>query len=133
MSTNRTSSMTSATAPGGGISVQDASAWILRVGVIASVLVMLVGLAISFVRHHVSVEHMQQATFDASLPHLWQGLHDLRGQAIIELGIYMLVLTPILRVVASMAIFLVEEHDWLYTAVTFVVLVLTLAGLLILK
>ncbi len=65
--------------------------------------------------------------------HLWQGLRELRGQSIIELGIYMLVLTPILRVVASMVLFLVEEHDWLYTAVTFFVLVLTLAGFLILK
>ena len=133
MSTNHESSMTSASAPSHGISVQDASAWILRVGVIASVVVMMAGLTVSFLRHHASIEHMQHAAFDASLAHLWQGLGELRGQSIIELGIYMLVLTPILRVVASMVLFLVEEHDWLYTAVTFFVLVLTLAGLLFLK
>ena len=35
------------------------------------------------------------------------------GKAIIEVGIYLLVLTPILRVAASMVLFLFEERDWL--------------------
>ena len=76
---------------------------------------------------------MQHAAFDGNLGHLWQGLRDLRGQAVIELGIYLLVFTPILRVVTSMVLFLVEEHDVLYTVVTFFVFVLTLTGLLLLK
>ncbi|MGE5243750.1 MAG: DUF1634 domain-containing protein [Betaproteobacteria bacterium] len=115
------------------IAIQDAAAWILRVGVIGSVLVMLAGITLSFVHHPVSVEDMQRTAFDGRATSIWRGLLEGRGQSVIELGIYMLVLTPILRVVASMVLFLVEEHDRLYTVVTFFVLVLTLAGLLFLR
>ncbi|HVB38832.1 MAG TPA: DUF1634 domain-containing protein [Vicinamibacterales bacterium] len=124
---------TSAFAPAGRLTIQDASAWILRIGVVTSVVVMLAGLTLSFVHHPVAVQQMQHAAFDGNLGHLWQGLRDLRGQAVIELGIYLLVFTPILRVVTSMVLFLVEEHDVLYTVVTFFVFVLTLTGLLLLK
>jgi uncharacterized membrane protein len=115
-----------------GLEIQDACAWILRVGVVASVVVMLAGLALSFGRHPVSVDQMQHATFDGSGRHLWQGLRELRGQAVIELGIYLLVLTPIVRVFMSVVLFAIE-HDRLYAIVTFVVLVMTLAGLLLMK
>ncbi|MDE3156459.1 MAG: DUF1634 domain-containing protein [Acidobacteriota bacterium] len=130
---DRAARETSAFAPEGGLTIQDASAWILRVGVVTSVVVMLCGLALSFLHRPVSVDQMQRAAFDGNPHHLWQGLRDLRGQAVIELGIYLLVFTPILRVATSMVLFLVEERDLLYTVVTFFVLVLTLAGLLLLR
>ena len=126
-------SETSAFAPAHGITIQDASAWILRVGVVTSVAVMVLGVIVSFIHNGVTVERMEHATFDYHPRLLWQGLRTFRGQAIIELGIYLLVLTPIMRVVTSMILFLIEEHDWLYTIVTFFVLILTLAGLLLLK
>jgi uncharacterized membrane protein len=115
------------------IAIQDVSAWILRAGVIASVAVMLAGLALSLVHRPLSVQDMQHAAFDGRLSTLWRGLRDARGQAVVELGIYLLVFTPILRVVASMLLFFFEERDRLYTVVTFLVLVLTLAGLLFLR
>lgn len=122
-----------APAPEQGIMIQDASAWVLRIGVITSVVVMLVGIAISFLHHSVTVQHMQKAPVDDNLKNLWIGLRTFRGHAVIELGIFLLVLTPILRVVTSMVLFCVEERDWLYTVVTFLVLALTLAGLFLLK
>ena len=115
------------------IAIQDASAWILRAGVILSVLVMLAGMGLTFAHRPVSVEDMQRSAFDGRLSTLWRGLAEGRGQAVIEVGIYLLVLTPIMRVAASMILFLVEDHDHLYTLVTFLVLALTLAGLLFLN
>jgi uncharacterized membrane protein len=113
--------------------IQNASALILRVGVITSMLVMLVGLSISFAHRPLSVEYMQRAAFDGRLSTLWRGLREGRGQSVMELGIYLLVFTPILRVAVSMVLFLIEERDRRYTVITFGVLVLTLAGLLFLR
>jgi len=124
---------TSAFAPEHGLTIQDASAWILRVGVVTSVLIMLIGLAISFLHRPVSVAQMQRATFNGHASQIWDGVRALSGESIIDVGIYLLVLTPILRVVTSMVLFFFEEHDRLYTVVTFFVLLLTLTGLLFLK
>ncbi|HEY1685079.1 MAG TPA: DUF1634 domain-containing protein [Tepidisphaeraceae bacterium] len=123
----------SASTPGHKIAIQDASAWVLRIGVVTSVIVMVVGTTVSFFQHSLTVQYMEHTKVIDSARDLWQGLCNFRGQAIIELGIYLLVFTPIMRVVASMVLFCVEEHDWLYTTVTFFVLVLTLVGLLLLK
>lgn len=117
----------------GGIAVQDAAAWVLRVGVIVSVATMLAGVVISFVHGGMSVDRMQHTRFDPGVTVLWHGLTTLRGVAVVQLGIYLLVLTPILRVCTSMVLFLFEEHDYLYALVTGLVLLLTLAGLLLLK
>lgn len=116
-----------------GIAIEDATAWILRVGVVLSVIVMLTGLAISFVHDKVSVKWMESARFEYYPSVIWHGVVTGQGQAIIEAGIYLLVLTPIMRVVASVVLFAVEDHDWLYTIVTFLVLLLTLLGLLLLN
>jgi uncharacterized membrane protein len=118
--------------PGRG-TIENASALILRAGVMTSMLVMLAGLALSFAHRPLSVEYMQRTAFDGRLSTLWRGLREGRGQPVIELGIYLLVFTPILRVAASMVLFLVEERDRLYAVITSVVLVLTLAGLLFLR
>ena len=112
--------------------VQDISAWILRAGVVLSVSIMLVGITVSSLHNRVSVERMQHSRFDYQLPVLLQGLAEGRGKAIIEVGIYLLVFTPIMRVLASMILFL-EKRDWLYALITFWVLMLTLAGLFFLS
>jgi len=40
------------------------------------------------------------------------------GKAIVELGIYILVLTPIMRVAASLVLFVLKERDGLYALIT---------------
>jgi uncharacterized membrane protein len=119
--------------PHRGIAIEDASAWILRVGVVASVAVMLTGIVFSFIHHHVPLERMQHDRIDFQPRVIAAGVLHGQGKAIIEVGIYMLVLTPILRVFTSMVLFAFEEHDWLYTLITFVVLALTVCGLVLLK
>jgi uncharacterized membrane protein len=50
----------------------------------------------------------------------------VRPRLLISLGIVALLLTPYLRVLASMLFFAVVEHNWKYTAFTaFVLIVLT--------
>ena len=112
--------------------VQDVSAWILRAGVVLSVSIMLTGITVSSLHNRVSVERMEHARFDYQLPVLMQGLSEGRGKAIIEVGVYLLVFTPIMRVLASMIRFL-EKRDWLYALITSLVLMLTLAGLFFLS
>jgi uncharacterized membrane protein len=75
---------------------------------------------------------MQHDTFDYRPGQILDGVRHGSGKSIIEVGIYLLVLTPILRVVTSMILFAIER-DWLYAGVTLLVLMLTLAGLLFLK
>ena len=110
--------------------IPDVSAWILRIGVVTSVLVMLCGIGFSFVHGTVSVERMETDGFDYRPGAMVQGILAGRGKSIIEAGIYLLLLTPVLRVAASIVLFAFEERDWLYVLITSVVLVLTLAGLL---
>ena len=85
--------------------VYDASAWILRSGVVASVATMLVGLAESFREGIVSVELMQSERFQA------------------DLG-------AILRVATALALF-ARERDRLYTAIAAFVLAVSLGSLML--
>ena len=113
----------------GGV-INDVSAWVLRTGVIASVVVMLTGIGFSFVHGTVSLERVQSATFDYQPRAILRGIAAGRGQSIIEAGIYLLVLTPVTRVMMSMILFVFAERDWTYGIITACVLALTLAGLL---
>jgi uncharacterized membrane protein len=110
--------------------IEDASSWILRAGLALSLLVMVIGIGFSFVHGTVSVARMTTDTFDYHPDHIWQGIRQGHGNAIIEAGIYLLLLTPIMRVAASAILFAFEERDWLYAVITATVLLLVLAGLL---
>lgn len=121
------------TPPEAELAIQDVSSWVLRIGVVSSVAIMLIGTVVSFFRHSISVQDMQQARFKSDFGVIWHGVLAGSGRSIIEVGILLLVLTPIIRVATSMVLFLVEEHDWFYTMVTFAVLALTLTSLLFLR
>lgn len=124
---------TSAYPPAHGLTIQNVSAWVLRIGVVASVTVMLIGITFSFVHGTTPVTRMQTATFDYRPNQICHGVCAGSGKAIIEVGIYLLVLTPIARVIMSAVLFAFSEKDWLYAAITFVVLALTITGLLFLS
>jgi uncharacterized membrane protein len=112
------------------VSINDASAWVLRGGLVLCLSVMLVGILFSFAHGTVSLQRMQNDPFEYRPAVIWQGILHGHGKSIIEAGIYLLLLTPIMRVAVSMVLFLVEDRDWIYTIITAAVLVLTLAGLL---
>lgn len=118
---------------GGDSQIHKVSAWVLRGGVVASVSVMLLGLAIGLYQDRPDVARMSTQGFSADYTRIIVSAAHGNGLALIELGIFLLVLTPILRVASSMAIFAAHERDWLYAAVTLSVLVLTLVSLLLLR
>lgn len=104
---------------------------LLRGGVVLSVGVVLIGLALSF------IHHPQYASSPASLgqltdagvvyPHTIRGvagqIREGRGQAIVMLGLLLLIATPVARVAFSIVAFALEG-DRLYVAITAVVLAL---------
>ena len=109
--------------------IQDAAAWVLRVGVILSVAVMILGLTISFIHAPPTVKQMRHVVFTSNPMLLYQGVIHGHGKSIIDLGLLLLVLTPITRVAVSVVLFAVVDHDWFYTWVTLAVLLLTLISL----
>ena len=108
---------------------------LLRAGVMTSLLVVLVGETISFVRHPDYLNHppaLQRLTNPgAAFPHtlhdVLRGVRDGRGQAIVIVGLLLLIATPVVRVAVSILVF-VYERDWRYILITSIVL-----GLLILS
>lgn len=110
---------------------------LLRVGVVASITLVILGTIVSLARHPEFVEsavELPRLTQPASEPMrsiggVVVGLEEHRGQAIITLGLLVLIGTPMMRVgVSTVAFFL--ERDWAYTGITlgvFCLLMLSLA------
>ncbi len=106
---------------------------LLRTGVMLSAAVVIAGGALYIFQQHnqlADFRHFHGAPFAvrnlaAFLPELAHG----NGAAVIELGLVMLILTPIARVAFALVAFLLER-DKLYTAVSLFILVVLLYGLL---
>lgn len=106
---------------------------ILRWGVRASLAVIVIGIVLTFVSsggygaNNTSVELHEllhgDTSFPRSLSWLWNGLIRLNGTAVVVAGLGLLILTPVLRVVASVAAFAYQK-DRMYTAITFAVMVM---------
>ncbi len=110
--------------------ISDVSAWVLRAGVVLSSLVMLTGIIFTFAHGTISLARIKTDGCDYRPDIIWHGILRGEGKRIIEAGIYLLLFTPIMRVFASSILFAFEERDRLYTIITLVVLILTVAGLL---
>jgi uncharacterized membrane protein len=106
---------------------------LLRAGVILSLGVIVFGTTLSFVHHSDYVSSPRQlrrltspgAAFPRNLREVIAGVRDLRGQAIVVVGLLLLIATPVLRVAVSIVAFLLER-DGLFAAITAVVLALLL-------
>ncbi|MGJ3975744.1 DUF1634 domain-containing protein [Levilactobacillus brevis] len=107
--------------------VQTIIGRILQVGVIFSAIVMLIGLVLFLVSG-------QSGYSGSYVPRrmglILQGTWQLKPYAIMILGVYCLILTPVLRVVVSIYAFY-KEHDRLYVAITTLVLAILLVALAI--
>jgi uncharacterized membrane protein len=106
---------------------------LLRTGVIASLTIILIGTILSFVHHPsyvTSSAELQRLTqTGASFPYTWRdvvaGVQNLRGQAIVIIGLLLLIATPIGRVAVSILAF-IYQRDRVYTLITLAVLCLLL-------
>ena len=106
--------------------------WILRAGVAISMTVVFIGGAMFLSRHGHSIadyhEFKKVPYFIHNTSGMIEGVIHLRGQAIIQLGILLLIATPIARVVFS-AIGFILEKDHLYTLITLIVLLIILLSM----
>jgi len=103
--------------------------WILRVGVILSIGIVVIGGVIFVYKHGHSIP--DYSTFK-SVPYFVHNIEDianLKGQAIIQAGIILLIATPVIRVAFS-AIGFILEKDHLYTFITLLVLLIIVISML---
>jgi uncharacterized membrane protein len=112
---------------------------LLRLGVIISFCVIVLGLFVSFLRHsddylHSTSSYQSLTAKTAVFPHtiasVIAGATHLRGQAIVMLGLLLLIATPVMRVAASILVFW-HERDATYAVITSVVLTLLLLSFLL--
>jgi len=110
--------------------------WISRVllyGVLLAAAIILTGLALFLLRGEIGGESLsglvdQQKT-GADLGSILRGAGRLDGKSLIQLGLFVLILTPISRVAMSVFFFL-RERDRVFVAITAVVLCVLLGGLI---
>ena len=109
--------------------------YVLRIGVTTSLLLLVSGSVISFVHHNeyvsspAALNHLTKpgAAFFHSIPDIIEGIGDLRGQAIVALGLILLIVTPITRVFISIFLFIYQGDRIfvLITSMVFIILMLS--------
>ncbi|WP_345950817.1 DUF1634 domain-containing protein [Mucilaginibacter sp. PAMB04274] len=115
------------------IDIQHIIGWILRLGVIISMFVVFAGGCLYLYRHGTEVLQYSQFKGVPDFVHtplgIWHGILTLRGRAIIQAGIILLIATPVIRIIFS-AIGFALEKDWLYTGLTLLVLAIIIGSAL---
>lgn len=89
----------------------------LRMGVFLSAAVIAIGLVAYLLS---GTTGYPAGAFPTSIAGVFNGLLQLKPAAIISLGLFLLIATPVFRVGASVIIF-IKEKDHLYTAITLLV------------
>lgn len=105
----------------------------LRIGVIAAAAIILLGVALFFIRERNAVSYDQalgkHEAIQALSPRvIWHGLKEGSARSIIFLGILVLILTPIMRVAMTIWLFF-RQRDWIFVASASFVLIILLLGL----
>ncbi len=101
--------------------------WILQGGVLLSALCILLGVALLPTRSG-GLSPERVLAFPQTLTQVWEGLLVLRPQAVITLGLLLLIATPVVRVAVSIGAFALE-HDRRYVLITTIVLAILLFSL----
>ena len=114
---------------------QTLERWIsalLRIGVVLSALLVLTGGVLYLLRHGHEVVAYQvfqpKESSDRRIAEIIEEALVGRGRSIIQLGLLLLIATPIARVAASLIGFLFEQ-DKTYLVITLIVLIVLLASL----
>lgn len=107
----------------------------LRIGVSVACIIAFVG-GVLYLVHHGSEPMPDYTTFAYSDEHpaeyttlqgIWEGVVSMNAMSWIQMGVIALLLTPILRVLISLVDFL-AERDWLYAAISSVVLAIIICN-----
>jgi uncharacterized membrane protein len=106
---------------------------LLRAGVLLSAVVVLLGGTVYLLRHgHTRVDYRVFHGEPADLRSVSGIVRDtlaLRGEGIIQLGLLLLIATPVARVAFSIFGF-AEEHDRMYVVITIIVLLVLIYSLM---
>ena len=98
---------------------------VLRAGVIAAAMVVVAGGTVYLSKHGTSLPHYRVFRGEPADLRSIRGIlteaADGSGRGLIQLGLLILIGTPIVRVLCSVAGF-ARERDWIYVAITIVVL-----------
>jgi uncharacterized membrane protein len=111
---------------------------LLRYGVAISFITLVSGVTLSFIHHPEYVREPATlagvigpgASFPTTIPGILRGVRAGSGQAVILLGLLVLISTPVLRVAVSIVAF-AYERDRVFVVITSVVLALLLTSFLI--
>ena len=105
--------------------MRDIMGSVLRVGVLAAAFLVVLGGVLFFIQHPKEV--FDYTTFKGE-PAKFRQVHlivkeafNFRGRDIIQLGLLVLIATPVARVIFSLIGFLIEK-DWTYVSITAIVL-----------
>jgi len=112
-------------------SLESALGYVLRVGVLLAVLVCVLGagLLLHQYRGASGMTLLADQQTRLSPAQVWQQARQGSGAAIILIGLFLLLLTPVLRVLAMVFAFL-AERDWLYSVISAGVLAILVFGIL---
>jgi uncharacterized membrane protein len=109
--------------------VEEIISYLLRAGVLLSALLVLAGGVVFLVRHGAEVPDYKTFRGEPEELRTVRGLLSIdtlaHGRGLIQLGLVLLILTPIARVAFSLVAFILER-DWIYVAVSAIVLGLLL-------
>jgi uncharacterized membrane protein len=113
--------------------MQAVIGWVLRAGVFISMLIVFFGGVLYLYRHGHTIANYHEfkgiPVFVHSFGGIVNGIINFRGRAIIQAGIILLIATPVIRVLFSAVGFILEK-DYLYTAITFIVLLIIIISAL---
>jgi uncharacterized membrane protein len=112
--------------------IQTLIGWVLRGGVVLSIGICICGAVIYLLGHgHDIANYRNFKGGPASMPidEIFKSIMTLKGRAIIQAGIILLIATPILRVLFSAYGFAIEK-DYLYTGITLLVLIIIFTSML---
>ena len=118
--------------------VELAISSLLRIGVLTSLLIVLVGTVVTFVHHPHYLSSRRDlvrltspgAEFPHSVPSVIRGVEHSQGRALVMTGLLLLIATPVLRVAVSVLAF-VYQRDRTFVIITSVVLTLLLASFIL--
>jgi len=106
---------------------------ILRIGVVTSAIVILIGMGLYFMNgagYPPVVKNGQTIIeFPKRFSAIFAGIAAGKSYAVIMLGVFLLILTPVLRVVVSIYAFY-KEKDKLYVIITTIVLVILMFAMI---
>jgi uncharacterized membrane protein len=113
--------------------IQSLIGQVLRAGMIISISIVFIGGVFYIYRHGHTIANYRIFTgvpdFVQHTGTLINGVINLKGQAIIQIGIILLIATPILRVIFSAIGFMLEK-DYMYVGISLLVLLIIFISLM---